>query len=217
MSHARQPNFSKAQKAIAVYQQRGELPKNQAKHIKIIQRRLSRLDAMVGELIHINNRLNDQFSPIASHDPETDTVTLRVGDQTVKMKLNRADPDTPTKLESVTTTGAYTAGGENPELEDEKNLKESLESLLESFYQSAFQIRRLVRALPNLKKFECMEITIVRNKLIEHPEEEDPYTFGFGTMGPTVRPLNSTGREWRDEGLVPNTEAFDEALSKAFS
>jgi hypothetical protein len=100
------------------------------------------------------------------------------------------------------------------------SLRVELEGLLESYYQNAHQVQRLVTGLlkPKRKnKFECRPITMVRNGLVEHPRPELVYSFGYGTNGPVVRPIARGGkREWVDSGLVPNTEAFDKALAEAF-
>jgi hypothetical protein len=89
--------------------------------------------------------------------------------------------------------------------------------LLEDYYHNAHRVLKLMKLLPGHGNFKCQEITVVRNKLVEHPAQGEPYSFGFGSSGPAVRPMHRSGRPWRDEGLVPNTERFVEALARALS
>lgn len=72
-----------------------------------------------------------------------------------------------------------------------------------------------MKLLPNLKNSECREITIVRTKLVEHPEGTGSYSFGYGSGGPAVRPIHTPGREWLDGGLILNTQRFIGALNEA--
>jgi hypothetical protein len=91
------------------------------------------------------------------------------------------------------------------------------EGLLDDYYHNAHRVLKLMKSLPGQAGFSCREITIVRNKLVEHPEHGEPYSFGFGSTGPVVRPMHRAGREWRDAGLVPNTESFVNDLARALN
>lgn len=183
--------------------------------ISEIAQRLRRLDNQVGQLININNSLIEQRVPITEFDPETDTVTTRVKGAELKTKLKRADPNKPIQMRTLAAGGAYRAGRQtsSPEKQDVDEML--FEGSSEDYYHNAHRVLKLVKTIPGLSNFECMEITIVRNKLIEHPEHGEVYSFGFGSSGPVVRPMHKPGREWIDAGLVPNTEAFVKALTDA--
>ncbi|MGH8594396.1 MAG: hypothetical protein ACREV3_11215, partial [Gammaproteobacteria bacterium] len=70
------------------------------------------------------------------------------------------------------------------------------------YYYAVHRALKLVKMLPQLHNFACREITIIRNKLVEHAEATEPYSFGYGSTGPVVRPIHTPGREWIDPGLL---------------
>lgn len=111
----------------------------------------------------------------------------------------------------------YQAGGIVPPHQiANKPLRLEMEGLLESYYHSAHRVLKLVKTLPRLRKFDCAEINRTRNNLVEHAKGTEPYSFGYGSYGPVVRPVHTPGPEWIDAGLLPNTKAFITALRKAF-
>jgi hypothetical protein len=93
----------------------------------------------------------------------------------------------------VSQAAGYSVGQGGPVSDRVQALRAALEEKLESFYYSAARIRDLVREIPELEKFDCREITIVRNKLIEHADLAESDTFGYGTNGPTVKPFHTPG------------------------
>lgn len=164
----------------------------------------------------MNNTLVDQRTPQIQFDPETGTVTYRMGELEQSVRLNRANPEIPITMGTVTVAGAY-----RPETivdhEQSADVEElAFEGLLEDYYHNAHRILKLVKSLPGFKNFECREIRIVRNQLVEHPKKGEVYSFGWGSSGPVVRPLHQQDREWVDRGLVPNTEALLGKLVEAF-
>ncbi len=126
--------------------------------------------------------------------------------------MRRANPDVPITVNTLTAGAGYKAGS-NAHYDDSRRIK--FEGQVEHYYYDAHRVVKLVRSLPGLKRFTCREITIVRNKLVEHPDKGEPYSFGFGSSGPRIRPMHRKGRQWHDEGLVPNTEALVSQLANA--
>lgn len=186
--------------------------------LKEIETRLLRLADQYQELLHINARLMDA-DPLrirTAFDPSSDSITFGVGDTSFKLKLRRADRNIPISQSGESAVGAYTPGSTSEEPEEVIRLKSRMETSLEGFYQSAHRVQKLVRTLHGTPNVESRALTIVRNKLVEHPDVGDFYTFGWSTNGPVVRPLHRPGREWVDSGLVPNTQEFAEVLARAF-
>lgn len=183
-----------------------------------IERRIHRLQLDLERLFEINAQLIKATQPQVHLDQETNTLSFQLGGQIHSIKMNRANPDTPVSLCGVATAGSYRAGAvaKNDSAITTK-LKSDLEGPLEHYYYNAHRVLKLIQKLPGLRNFKCKEITIVRNKLIEHADHGDIYSFGFGSAGLTVRPMVRPGRAWTDGGLLRNTEAFIDALQSAFS
>lgn len=216
--NARRPSFGPAIKALQKFKAGpSQLSPAQQETVAEITQRLRRLDNDVGRPIGLNNRFLKRSPLKTEFDPSTDTVTFRVGDVEQKLKLKRANPAVPLTMRRLTAGGAYKSDSATPEQLGLSNReRHEFEGLLEEYYNNAHRILKLVRTLPDLSKFECREITIVRNKLVEHPLAGDVYSFGFGASGPVVRPMRKPDREWIDDGLVPNTESFSRRLMTVF-
>jgi len=215
---ATEPSYQRAIDAVGRYRDRHDatLSVGQKETLDEIVRRLHRLAGQAKQLIELNNAFLETEGLTTEFDPTTDTVTVRVGDIQQSIKLKRADPNVPIKMEGLTAGGAYKAGvraGDPSGVSESQRL--IYEGLLEDYYHNAHRVLKLMRLLPGQADFKCREITIVRNKLVEHPDEGEPYSFGFGSAGPVVRPMQRPGREWRDEGLVSNTERFVNELASA--
>jgi hypothetical protein len=194
------------------------LSPNDIDTLREIERRIQRLQPALERLLQINAQLITDASPKVHLDQETDTISIQVGDQVHSLKLNRANPDTPVSLRSIATTGAYRAGGvRSNDTATISHLKSELEGALEQYYYNAHRVLKLIQQLPGLRNFKCKEIIIVRNKLVEHADHGDIYSFGFGSAGPVVRPMVRPGRVWTDQGLLRNTEAFVNALLATLS
>jgi hypothetical protein len=207
-------------KALRQFQDNSEtsLSSHDFETMKEIETRLLRLANQYVELLNINTRLMeiDPYRICNSFDPSSDTITFDVGDKSFHIKLRRANPNIPISLDGETIIGFYEPRIEPDESEEITKLKSRMEILLEGFYQSTHRILKLVSTLPGMAKVESHAITMVRNKLIEHPDIGDFYTFGWSTNGPMVRPLHRPGRKWVDSGLIPNTQEFTNILIKAF-
>ena len=90
------------------------------------------------------------------------------------------------------------------------------------FYQIVHRVLKILSKLPGLKHFRCRPITIVRNQLIEHPEDKSSKilydSFGFGKItGPVIKALRINGQAGihEDAGFYPNANAFIHDLEKA--
>ena len=141
-----------------------------------------------------------------------------MGDATSSLRLRRAAPGVPLQIKQSVAVGTYHVGAASPvDNARSTELKSELEDLIEQYYYNAHRVLKLIQGLPSCRNFKAKEIAIVRNKLIEHSDHGDIYSFGFGTRGPVVRPIARTGRQWNDAGLVPNTEVFIPALISQFS
>lgn len=58
-----------------------------------------------------------------------------------------------------------------------------LESLLEQYYYKAFRITELLQELTGRTRSHCIEITMARSHLVEHPQDAADYTFGLDRKG----------------------------------
>jgi hypothetical protein len=214
---AEKPSFADAKSVLGKFRttQAESLSVQDREALDEALRRLQRLDSQCGQLIKANNIFIEQQVPQFEFDPETDMVTVRADGLEQVVRLKRANPRKPISMRPLTVGGAYkpnitASGGSAGDIGEL-----DFEGRLEEYYHNAHRILKIVKSLPGLKNFECREITIVRNKLIEHPEGE-VYSFGYGSSGPVVRPQHKSGRTWHDRGLVPNTEALLNRLVQAF-
>lgn len=219
-SQATDPTFGTVLELIAAWPPARDavLSSGNRDAIKEIVRRIDRLEAALHRLLAINAELCSTQLLDFQFDPTTETISVRLGDATSSLKLNRADPNTPIQLRQHVAMAAYQSGSPAPQDSPRSSdLKSELEGLIEQYYYNAHRVLKLVQGLPRCGNFKSKEITIVRNKLIEHSDHGDIYSFGFGTQGPVVRPMARPGRGWNDAGLIPNTNAFVAALSALFA
>ena len=185
-----------------------------------IRRRLGRLRVQAAELIDVNNRLEAKYAEYgrAQHhiDPATNTLVFTyLGKEMIRYRA--ADPNKPIQIvQQVGWSSGYEAGATPPAWpaadEEVQKLRLVLEDKLESYYQNAHRVLKLFGRIPGTKKIECRPITLVRNKLIEHPKDGSLYSFGSGWAGPLVKPMFRGELEFHDEGLVPNTRAFVDVI-----
>ena len=215
---AGRPSYGPAIKALLALKASGVFSSPAHREtIDEIAHRVRRLESGVGQLMNLNDRLIERRVPQPAFDPETDIVTYRLGETEHKIRLKRADPNVPITMRGLTVGGAYKAGTNTAEGHPSDPDEADLEALLESYYNNAHKVLDLVQSLPGLEIFKCREITIVRNKLLEHTRPGEVYSFGFGSTGPVMRPIHGPDREWHDKGLVPNTESFARRLADAFA
>jgi hypothetical protein len=173
-----------------------------------VRRRLERLSIEAKRLIELNNILDDTTGIAINFDPGTDALIFKHDDVEMKIQLRRENPEIPLQISHLTSGEAYDATREAHQSPDRTHLHQELESTIEIFYYSAHRVLKLLQTIPGLKKLSCREITIVRNKLVEHAPLGSFYSFGCGSTGPRIKPIYKNPIEWNDEGLVPNTRSF---------
>lgn len=213
------PSLEPAINALKAYadQQSARLSNQEKETLLEVERRLQRLGVQAKELMDLNGAMWAATGFSTSFDAATDEIIISVGDHEQRIKLKRANPDVPISMKNLTTGGAYHAGSVDELGPEDPELRLELETKLESYYQSAHRILKLLGTIRSLPKIRCMAMTQVRNNLIEHPEEGALYSFGFGSTGPRVKPMHRGEPVWNDEGLVPNTRDFVEALVAGFA
>lgn len=134
------------------------------------------LSEFIDKLTHIDelntkiNQLNQDCLnySLSSFDPDTDTYSIGG----ISIKLQRKDLNKRIIMTPIAT--GYTKGNENDSFfsQDLRKMQRELERLTNNFYEYAHRIIKICENLPELKGFKCKEITLVRNKLIAHPEKE---------------------------------------------
>jgi hypothetical protein len=217
-----QEPYAAALASIESFRQRIAPAEEQERRLAEIERRLLRLSANFHRLMEINRKLTELHFSAVYFNAETDMLEFSAGGRTRRLKLKRENADTPIRFGGSINVGIFGAGADKSGSKEGLSLRVELEERLESYYQNAHLVQKLVTDLLDPKrksKFECRPITMVRNRLIEHPrpEEQLVYSFGYGTTGPVVRPTAKSGeREWVDSGLASNPAAFDKALAEAF-
>lgn len=211
---AETPILASAIQAVAGYEERhqGTLSSKHREVLLEIRRRLERLGTQADELIDINNRMWAKQGLNIEFDPSTDTIIVPMGEMEQRLTLKRADPNVPIQMRPLTSGSGYHAGTSQPVDEEEQRLRLELEEKIESYYQSAHRVLKLFGKVPSLAKIKCLAITRVRNELIEHPNDGALYSFSVGSTGPRVKPIHQGAPKFNDEGLVPNTRAFVDAI-----
>lgn len=211
---AETPTLVPAIQTVSEYAEkhRADLTPEHAQILLEIRRRLERLGTQAAELIAINNRMWAKQGFRVDFDSATDMIVVSLGGMEQRLKLNRADPNVPIQMKGSAAASAYHAATSQPSDEEEQRLRVELEEKLESYYQSAHRVLKLFGRIPNLAKIKCVAISRVRNELIEHPSDGALYSFGAGSTGPRVKPLYRGTPTFNDEGLVPNTQAFVDAI-----
>lgn len=219
IANAKNPDLRAAYRALSRYidERTGALSPELIEVGAEIKRRLKRLENEANRLVRINNLLLEEDGLKVHFDESTDTVTFNFKGGAQSIKINRTHPDKPVNLAGLTSLSAYVAGKAPSDGERKDELRAVMEQMLEGLYSNAFRITKLVQVLTGRSKFECRSITMVRNKLIEHPAPGSIYSFGYSSTGPIVKPIHRGRPEWTDEGLVPNLEALSESLLEVFS
>lgn len=208
------PVLAPAIQAVSGYveRRRTDLLPEQVEILLEIRRRLERLEAQAHKLIGINNRMSEKKRFNVDFNSSTDTIIISVGGKEQLLKLNRADPNVPMQMRELVSGSAYHAGISQTSDEEEQSLQAELEENLESYYQSAHRVLKLFGRVSCLPKIKCVAISRVRNELIEHPDDGALYSFGIGSTGPRVKPMHRGTSKFNDEGLVPNTQDFVDAI-----
>lgn len=219
-SHATAPEVRGVSKVVSKYLKKHarDLSPTQKEAGIELKRRINRLENDCNRLIKINNWLLDNEGLEAAFDQSSDTLTFSYKGKSVSIKLNRAVPAVPFIIPDTVATSGYKTSvlKEGLDTSHVDELKMVMEQMLEHYYSNAFRITKLVQQITNRKKYHCRPITMVRNKLVEHPEPGSIYSFGFGSNGPLVKPMHRGTTGWRDAGLVPNTIELVSSLNSVF-
>jgi len=198
--------------------QKSSLTKGNLLSIQEIKRRIQRISFLSSQIMDLNNQLLTKDDLLSVFSVDGDSIIMDIDGQKTRVKFKSLDPSKPVQIEQTDKASAYVAKPEETK-EDENQLvlKIELEEKLESYYQNAHKIINLSRELPGLKNLKCMEIKIVRNKLIEHPTGEHIYSFSYSESGgPAINPVKpkNTENEFYDNGFLHNSEIFIQRLSE---
>jgi hypothetical protein len=219
-THAKAPGIRPAYKTVVAYinSHSGVLTALQTQAATELKRRLRRLENECSSLIRLNNLLLDSDGMKISFDEATGVLTTTMKGVSQSLTISRADPAIPVKVGQPAVVQAYHAGVETdpPTPENIDTLRQQLEQMIEGYYYNAFLITKLAQKITG-RKYECREITIVRNKLVEHFEGVSIYSFGIGSSGPVVKPIQIAPATWNDAGLVHNTTALVNSLNTVFA
>jgi hypothetical protein len=219
-THATTPGIRSAYKTVVAYinSHSGVLTALQTQAATELKRRLGRLENECSSLIRLNNLLLDAEGMKISFDEATGVLSTTMKGVTQSVTINRADPAIPVKVGQPVVVQAYHAGVETnpPTSENIDSVRQQLEQLIEGYYYNAFLITKLAKTITG-RKFEFREITIVRNKLVEHFEGVSIYSFGVGSGGPLVKPIQIAPATWNDAGLVHNTTTLVNSLNALFA
>jgi hypothetical protein len=117
-----------------------------------------------------------------------------------------------TELESTHEAISQRAHPRNPEIPGlvraPLDLSDEIERETESFYETAWRLRNVIRTFPGQRAFELPGVRDVRNKLIVHPEKHGNRflnSFQYSTeTGPVLKPQSSGFAEFSDLGLWSN-------------
>jgi hypothetical protein len=180
-----------------------------------IENRVGKLARLYDELMEINSKVMAAARISVKFDPSTNTITYRFGEIEERIILKRADPNVPIQRRNLGESAAYLAGAESFPVDP--GLRSELEGKLESFYYIAHRVLKLFKETDDLPRIRCMPVTIVRNKLIEHPTEDQFYSFGVGSTGPLVKPMHRGDVHFHDAGLSPNASAWCKAIIDGLS
>jgi hypothetical protein len=207
------------------------LSKEQHHVLDEIERRMRALEKHRSRLTEINQELI-RAAPNLSTAVDLETGELVVKTRAGETGIKLSDIGLPLdKVPQVRTSGeihTYKAGAPIPRhLDDNQSLLIEMEDLINLYYYNAHKILKLVRRLPGAADFGCKEISVVRNQLLEHVGDEQPYNFGFGSGGPVVRPIRvhkidnkarkNQSSDVKDGGLFHNSDAFIAALERIFA
>lgn len=135
-----------------------------------------------------------------------------------KIKLQRADPNVPIKLDNAMR--AYTRSDRDiTGTDNTPKLEAKLERVTIEFYQVAYRVTQLVDELPGLTSMKTNPVKVVRNQLIEHPEgahsgvTNDTFSYSKNE-GPYVKGLRRGDQlKHMDAGFKANSQSFIADLS----
>lgn len=176
---------------------------------------LKDLEATSSEIIDINSRIFELEDPSPNTDDEIDLIFF-------KIKLQRADPNIPIKLDNATR--AYQKSFQSHlSTEEVKKMENKLSRITSEFYRIAHRVAKITESLPKLKAFKATTIRVIRNNLIEHPEGKRSQvtydTFSHSkNEGPYVKGLRTGDHlEHMDKGFKNNSEEFLAELTQVLN
>ena len=210
------PSFAEALAAIEEYRQRGSLRQAQLDSLSQIRARVRRLESRISRLFDLNDTLWRLNGLRISLDAERDQVRIESPGILQTIQLNRTDPNTPLQFRELARFAGYWPDRDTQIPEELRQARELMEGEVEAFYSDAHRLHKQVQVLLGIKKDECKEIAIVRNNLLEHPVPGVTPTFGYGSTGPQISPINSDKILFRDSGAFHNAVAFNLWLVRVF-
>lgn len=177
--------------------------------------KLNGLHDLSGKIRFLNDTLTSQLA--LSFDENTDILTIG----TIKLRLNRADPKVKIKIDNVSK--AFPLDYQNKMSNEDPKLEKELEKITRLYYQDAYRFLTILRShFSHLKVFTVDPIDMVRNKLIEHPDNKPSGVFDSfvyskhdGPMIKGVRLGNQT--QDMDKGFFSNEPEFLKALINKLS
>jgi len=192
-------------------------------HANSLDELISRLEVLSRDFESLEG-LNKKYLEIdplrmeVSLDSDTGILTLKQGGIVVhSLKLNRANPDVPVQLAGKSDVSSFTPSTKE-ENDEFRSIKTNLAAELESFYYNASKTWDLIeKTLLGKKNSEFIGVKMVRNKLIEHTEHGDIFSFGASEeWGPSVKPTQLTNRKekFHDKGLRVNTKELLEKITE---
>lgn len=164
----------------------------------------------------IVNTINILFAGEALIPNESDEIEL----MGFKIKLKRADPNVPIKLDNATRAFSRSLSISSSSEETKKSERKLMRATFE-FYRIAHRISHITESLPSLDGFKAKDIRIIRNHLIEHPEKKDSGvtydSFSYSkNEGPYVKGLRIGQKtNHMDKGFKINNEEFVSELERA--
>jgi hypothetical protein len=181
---------------------------------KEVTTRLNSVESQYSKLMELNKEYLaiDPMKTEVDFDEQTGVMTfIQQGKAISSIKLNRANPNVPVKLMSKSDVSSFIPDDDQKETSAEMTiLKKEIARELENFYFNASKLWDLIeQTICKKPKSDFIAVKMVRNKLIEHTEEGDIYSFGASEeWGPSVKPSQLTSRKekWHDKGLRVNTE-----------
>lgn len=183
--------------------------------------RMEKIKTQYTNLMKLNTKYieKDPMKMDIQFDEETGVMTVaHMGELMSSIKLNRANPEVPVKLASKSDMSSFVPSNENQEIDAIRN---QIAEELESFYFNASKLWDLIeKTILSKSKSDFIGVKMVRNKLIEHTEDGDIYSFGASDeWGPTVKPSQLTSRKekWHDKGLRVNTEELLNKIESRFT
>lgn len=178
--------------------------------LREIATRVSNLGQLYSNLMRLNDRYIE-IDPLRSEtvfDEQSGIMSIKLnGDLIHSLTLKRADPSIPVKLVNSSSFSSFVA------MQDEEgevqSVRDEIAKEIEIFYYNANKLLDLVeKGLLKKNRKQFIGVSMVRNKLIEHTEDGDIYSFGVSKeFGPTVKPQKLVSRREKpnDMGLVKNT------------